>query len=51
MTEKRELGQLDINALQMHKSGEPSKIAMAPPKPLTTQQDLPLAYSPGVAAQ
>ena len=29
--------------------GRPGKIEIAPTKPLTTQQDLSLAYSPGVA--
>ncbi len=50
MAEKRELSQLDIDALQMHKSGKPGKIAVATTKPLTTQHDLSMAYSPGVAA-
>ena len=50
MAEKRELSQLDIDALQMHKTGKPGKIAIAMTKPLTTQRDLSLAYSPGVAA-
>jgi len=50
MAEKRELSQLDIESLQMHKSGKPGKIAIATTKPLTTQRDLSLAYSPGVAA-
>jgi malate dehydrogenase (oxaloacetate-decarboxylating)(NADP+) len=50
MAEKRELSQLDIDSLQMHKSGKPGKIAIATTKPLTTQRDLSMAYSPGVAA-
>ncbi|MDH3739062.1 MAG: phosphate acyltransferase, partial [Alphaproteobacteria bacterium] len=50
MTEKRKLSQLDIDSLQMHKSGKPGKIAIATTKPLTTQRDLSMAYSPGVAA-
>ncbi len=50
MAEKRELSQLDIDSLQMHKTGKPGKIAIAMTKPLTTQRDLSLAYSPGVAA-
>ncbi|MDJ0950004.1 MAG: NADP-dependent malic enzyme [Alphaproteobacteria bacterium] len=37
-------------ALLMHASGRPGKISIAPTKPLTTQRDLALAYSPGVAA-
>ncbi|MBM3572739.1 MAG: NADP-dependent malic enzyme, partial [Alphaproteobacteria bacterium] len=39
----------DEDALQFHASGRPGKIALAPTKPLTTQRDLTLAYSPGVA--
>ena len=37
-------------ALRMHASGRPGKVALQPTKPLTTQRDLALAYSPGVAA-
>ena len=33
----------------MHASGRPGKIEIKPTKPLTTQYDLTLAYSPGVA--
>ncbi|MFZ5791501.1 MAG: NADP-dependent malic enzyme [Pseudomonadota bacterium] len=36
-------------ALLLHASGRPGKIAIQPTKPLTTQRDLSLAYSPGVA--
>jgi malate dehydrogenase (oxaloacetate-decarboxylating)(NADP+) len=36
-------------ALQFHQSGRPGKLSIAPTKPLTTQRDLALAYSPGVA--
>jgi malate dehydrogenase (oxaloacetate-decarboxylating)(NADP+) len=36
-------------ALLLHSSGRPGKIAIQPTKPLTTQRDLSLAYSPGVA--
>lgn len=36
-------------ALDFHKSGRPGKLAIAPTKPLLTQRDLSLAYSPGVA--
>jgi malate dehydrogenase (oxaloacetate-decarboxylating)(NADP+) len=39
----------DEEALHFHASGRPGKIAIAPTKPLTTQRDLSLAYSPGVA--
>ncbi len=40
----------DEEALLMHASGRPGKLEIAPTKPLTTQRDLSLAYSPGVAA-
>jgi malate dehydrogenase (oxaloacetate-decarboxylating)(NADP+) len=36
-------------ALQFHQSGRPGKLSIAPTKPLMTQRDLALAYSPGVA--
>ena len=36
-------------ALQFHANGRPRKLSIAPTKPLTTQRDLSLAYSPGVA--
>src|ERR1700680_3608322 len=36
-------------ALQFHSRGRPGKLSIAPTKPLTTQRDLALAYSPGVA--
>jgi malate dehydrogenase (oxaloacetate-decarboxylating)(NADP+) len=36
-------------ALSFHAGGRPGKLAIAPTKPLTTQRDLSLAYSPGVA--
>lgn len=38
-------------ALKYHnKSGKPGKVSIIPTKPLSTQHDLSLAYSPGVAA-
>ena len=40
----------DHEALRMHASGRPGKIEIVPTKPLNTQRDLSLAYSPGVAA-
>ena len=40
----------DQEALIFHSSGRPGKIEITPTKPLTTQHDLSLAYSPGVAA-
>jgi malate dehydrogenase (oxaloacetate-decarboxylating)(NADP+) len=36
-------------ALQFHANGRPGKLSIAPHKPLVTQRDLSLAYSPGVA--
>ena len=36
-------------ALKYHRMGKPGKIAISPTKPLETQRDLSLAYSPGVA--
>jgi malate dehydrogenase (oxaloacetate-decarboxylating)(NADP+) len=36
-------------ALQFHSQGKPGKLEITPTKPLTTQRDLSLAYSPGVA--
>jgi len=36
-------------ALKFHAEGRPGKLSIAPHKPLTTQLDLSLAYSPGVA--
>jgi malate dehydrogenase (oxaloacetate-decarboxylating)(NADP+) len=37
-------------ALEYHRSHPPGKISVTPTKPLATQRDLALAYSPGVAA-
>ena len=37
------------NALTYHSEGRPGKIEVVPTKPHATQQDLSLAYSPGVA--
>jgi len=39
----------DQEALQFHAQGKPGKLEIMPTKPLTTQRDLSLAYSPGVA--
>ena len=36
-------------ALEYHKKGKPGKLEVNPTKPLNTQHDLSLAYSPGVA--
>jgi malate dehydrogenase (oxaloacetate-decarboxylating)(NADP+) len=40
----------DEDALRFHSRGRPGKLEITPTKPLTTQRDLSLAYSPGVAA-
>ncbi len=40
---------LKEDALRYHRDGTPGKLEIAPTKPLTTQYDLSLAYSPGVA--
>ena len=40
---------LGREALRMHASGRPGKLEIKATKPLTTQHDLTLAYSPGVA--
>jgi malate dehydrogenase (oxaloacetate-decarboxylating)(NADP+) len=37
-------------ALRFHTMGRPGKIEIIPTKPMATQRDLSLAYSPGVAA-
>ncbi|MFU0505151.1 NADP-dependent malic enzyme [Pseudaminobacter sp. NGMCC 1.201702] len=37
-------------ALDFHASGRPGKLEVSPTKPMATQRDLSLAYSPGVAA-
>jgi malate dehydrogenase (oxaloacetate-decarboxylating)(NADP+) len=39
----------DEDAREFHRSPTPGKISMAPTKPMATQRDLSLAYSPGVA--
>ncbi|WP_295706202.1 NADP-dependent malic enzyme [uncultured Brevundimonas sp.] len=39
----------DNEALDFHSDPTPGKISMAPTKPMATQRDLSLAYSPGVA--
>ena len=45
-----EMGDLDGDSLRMHAAGRPGKIEIVATKPLVTQRDLALAYSPGVAA-
>ena len=41
--------QTDQDALDFHALGKPGKFEISPTKPLNTQRDLSLAYSPGVA--
>jgi malate dehydrogenase (oxaloacetate-decarboxylating)(NADP+) len=41
---------LDADALLFHSMGRPGKLEITPTKPMATQRDLSLAYSPGVAA-
>ncbi|MGZ5911236.1 MAG: NADP-dependent malic enzyme, partial [Reyranella sp.] len=45
-----QMGDLDGDSLVMHRTGRPGKIEIIATKPLVTQRDLALAYSPGVAA-
>ena len=47
LTEKQTFS--DEDALEFHRNPTPGKISMAPTKPMATQRDLSLAYSPGVA--
>ncbi len=42
--------ELTKSALDYHRYPQPGKIEIAPTKPLATQRDLALAYTPGVAA-
>ncbi|MDI5829686.1 hypothetical protein MJN51_37605, partial [Salmonella enterica subsp. enterica serovar Kentucky] len=44
------LGWLDMGHAGVHEFPVPGKIQVSPTKPLATQRDLALAYSPGVAA-
>src|SRR5512133_610417 len=39
----------DEEALEYHSSGRPGKLEITPTKPFSTQYDLSLAYTPGVA--
>jgi malate dehydrogenase (oxaloacetate-decarboxylating)(NADP+) len=39
----------DQEALAFHSQGKPGKLEIVPSKPMATQRDLSLAYSPGVA--
>lgn len=48
--DKKANDMLSQDALRMHASGRPGKFEIQATKALTTQRDLTLAYSPGVAA-
>ncbi|MEL6920916.1 MAG: hypothetical protein AAFO77_07790, partial [Pseudomonadota bacterium] len=39
----------EAEALDFHARGRPGKLEVVPTKPMATQRDLSLAYSPGVA--
>src|ERR671920_2565699 len=39
----------DQEALLFHSQGRPGKLEVVPTKPMATQRDLSLAYSPGVS--
>ena len=41
----------DQEALQFHSVGRPGKLEVIATKPMATQRDLSLAYSPGVAVR
>ncbi|HUP89397.1 MAG TPA: NADP-dependent malic enzyme [Longimicrobiales bacterium] len=43
------MGSKRDEALEYHEKGRPGKIAVVPTKPVGTQRDLSLAYTPGVA--
>jgi malate dehydrogenase (oxaloacetate-decarboxylating)(NADP+) len=49
MSESEKRTFTDEEALSFHRHPTPGKIAIAPTKPMATQRDLSLAYSPGVA--
>ncbi|WP_438750565.1 NADP-dependent malic enzyme [Pararhizobium sp. O133] len=47
--EKTSRSVTDQEALDFHAHGRPGKLEISPTKPMATQRDLSLAYSPGVA--
>ncbi|KQS90460.1 MULTISPECIES: NADP-dependent malic enzyme [unclassified Rhizobium] len=47
--EKTSRSVTDQEALDFHSQGRPGKLEISPTKPMATQRDLSLAYSPGVA--
>ena len=48
--EQTAAAKLDEDALRFHQQGRPGKLEVIATKPVATQRDLSLAYSPGVAA-
>ncbi len=50
MTDETTAQATDREALRFHAGGRPGKIEIIASKPMATQRDLSLAYSPGVAA-
>ncbi len=50
MSDDQRFISLQQDSIAMHRAGRPGKLEIAPTKPLITQRDLALAYSPGVAA-
>ncbi len=50
MTDTKRPSYTDEEALLFHSQGKPGKLEITPTKPMATQRDLSLAYSPGVAA-
>jgi malate dehydrogenase (oxaloacetate-decarboxylating)(NADP+) len=50
VTENKKILSLYEEALLFHSRGRPGKLEITPTKPMATQHDLSLAYSPGVAA-
>jgi len=50
MSDEPKLSKTDQEALDFHSATPAGKIALRPTKPMATQRDLALAYSPGVAA-
>jgi malate dehydrogenase (oxaloacetate-decarboxylating)(NADP+) len=49
MANDRTIKFTDQEALDFHAKGKPGKLEVTPTKPMATQRDLSLAYSPGVA--
>lgn len=50
MSDESKLSKTDEEALAFHRASPAGKIALKATKPMATQRDLALAYSPGVAA-